>query len=205
MKRRSLGLVAGLAVLAGAFAVSCSSGGGNGSGESELERGTLQLPLVTEGASGTKYRLRNATFEVINYTYYYYPYDNAGGAGGEGGSGAGRVTVSSEDDPDATSIALSVERGDYYVRLLPGWHMEKIDAGGASEVEATLLSSDTQWVYVNPHSSSWVEYEFGLGGRQLWFNGQLNIEIRVHEDPSELYGLAGQPSVVNEGGGGSGD
>jgi hypothetical protein len=197
-----LGLVVGLAVLAGAAAVGCGSEGGGGGGEAELGRGTLRLPLLTEGASGTRYRLRNATFEVIAYNYYYYPY--AGSAGGEGGSGSQNITVSSEDDPDATSIALSVERGDYYVRLLPGWHMEKLDAGGATEVEATLLSSDTQWVYVSAHSSSWVEYEFGLGERKLWFNGQLNIEIRIHEDPSEIYGSAGQPGVDGLAGAGAG-
>jgi hypothetical protein len=195
MKRRSLGVVAGLAVLAGAFAAGCSSDGGGGDGV-ELGRGTLQLPLVTEGASGAKYRLRDATFQVVSYGYYY---DTAGGAGGDGASG--NVTVSSETDPDATSIALSVERGNYYVRLLPGWHMEKIDADGTTVVEASLLSGDTQWVYVSPHSSSWVEYEFGIGDRRLWFNGQLNIGIRVHEDPSELYGFAGQnPGGFSAGG-----
>jgi hypothetical protein len=45
--------------------------------------------------------------------------------------------------------------------------------------------------YVNPHSTSWVAYEFGIGERSIWFNGKLNIEIRVHEDPSELYGSEG--------------
>jgi len=201
MKRRAmgLGLVAGLAVLAGAAMVGCGSDGAGG-GEVEAGRGTLRLPLLTEGASGTRYRLRNATFEVIAYNYYYYP----NSAGGEGGSGSQNITVSSEDDPDATSIALSVERGDYYVRLLPGWHMEKLDADGATEVEATLLSSDTQWVYVSAHSSSWVEYEFGLGERKLWFNGQLNIEIRIHEDPREIYGYAGQPGVDGGAGAGAG-
>jgi hypothetical protein len=202
MKRRSmgLGLVAGAVVLASAVVVGCGSeGGGRAGNEVEGGLGTLQLPLVTEGASGTKYRLRNATFEVMSYGYYNYPYQSA--AGGEGGSsGSESVTVSSEDDPNATSIALSVERGDYYVRLLPGWRMEKVEASGATEVEATLLSSDAQWVYVNPHSSSWVEYEFGIGERKLWFNGQLNIEIRVHEDPSELYGMAGQSNLGGAGG-----
>src|SRR6187551_296833 len=111
MKRRSmgLGLVAGLAVLAGALTVGCSSGGGGGPDATELGRGTLQLPLVTEGASGTQYRLRNATFEITSYSYYYYPYES--GAGGEGGASTQHVTVSSEDDPEATSIAVSIERG----------------------------------------------------------------------------------------------
>mgnify|MGYP001555329432 FL=1 len=102
------------------------------------------------------------------------------------------MAVSSEDEPEAASIAVSVEQGSYYVRLQPGWHMEKVEGGVASEVEATLLSPATQWLYVNAHSTTWVEYEFGLGERSIWFNGQLNIGIRVHEDPSELYGYAGQ-------------
>src|SRR4051794_9482943 len=82
MKRRSmgLGLVAGLAVLAGAFAAGCSSAGGsNGGDDTELGRGTLQLPLLTEGPSGTSYRLRNATFEVVSYSYYYGYSSSAGG------------------------------------------------------------------------------------------------------------------------------
>lgn len=200
MKRRAMGwgLIAGLAVLAGALTGACSNGGGGEADKVADGHGTLQLPLVTQGASGTQYRLRDATFEVVSYGYYYYPYES--GAGGEGGAGAQHLTVSSEDDPEATSIAVSVERGDYIVRLLPGWRMEKVDAAGATDVEATLLSSDTQWVYVAAHSSSWVEYEFGLGERSLWFNGKLNIDIRVHEDPSELYGVAGQGGDLNVGG-----
>jgi hypothetical protein len=182
VKRRtvSLGLLAGLVLSAGLVA-GCSSGGG---GKEEL--GTLNLPLVTHGPSGAEYRLRNATFEISNL-YYYDDY----GSGGDGGTSAPPITLSSEDDPTATSLSVSVERGYYYVRLLPGWHLEKVDASGATEVEATLLSSATQSIYVYQHESTWVEYEFGIGDRALWFNGQLNIDIVVHEDPSEIYGNTG--------------
>lgn len=191
VKRRTLGigLAAGLWVLAAGAAVGCSSGGG----EEAEGRGTLRLPLVTEGASGMKYRLRDATFEIVGNRYDLY----GSGAGGDGGADPASLRVSSEDDPAATSIAVSVERGSYTVRLLPGWHMEKVDAGEATVVEATLLSNETQWVYVSPHSSSWVEYEFGIGDRKLWFNGQLNINLRVHEDPRELYGNAGQGGDID--------
>ncbi len=200
MKRRSIGL--GLAVvMAGALAVGCSGGGGGlpgGGDELESGRGTLSLPLLTQGVSGTSYRLRNATFEISNpYFYYDYPYQS--GSGGEGGAAPQNVTVSSEDDPDAASIQVSVERGSYYVRLLPGWHLEKVDNEGATEVEATLLSPSEQWVYVYAHSTSWVEFEFGLGERKLWFNGQLNIELRVRENPSEIYGTAGQSGYGGDG------
>jgi hypothetical protein len=66
--------------------------------------------------------------------------------------------------------------------------MEKIGASGASDVEATLLSGNGQWVYVSPHSTSWVEFSFGIGGSELWLNGKLNIGINVYEDPDEYYG-----------------
>jgi hypothetical protein len=204
MKRRNLGLglLAGLTLLTGAAVVGCSSGsGGPGGGGDAEERGTLRLPLTTEGASGTKYRLREATFQVSS-SYYYYDYESA--AAGAGGSGPQTITVSSEDDPDAASIALSLERGSYYVRLLPGWHMEKLEDGVASEVEANLLSEATQYLYVSPHSTTWVEYQFGLGDRALWFNGQVNIGVRVYENPNELYGGGGEGNAGgfpnNEGG-----
>jgi hypothetical protein len=161
----------------------------------------LNVPLVTHGPSGAEYRLRNATFEISNL-YYYDDY----ASGGDGGSSTPPITLSSEDDPTATALSASVERGYYYVRLLPGWHLEKVDASGATEVEATLLSSETQSIYVYQHQSSWVEYELGIGDRSLWFNGQLNIDIVVHEDPSELYGntggFGGQPANVDAGAGG---
>jgi hypothetical protein len=190
-----LGVLAGV-VLAAGLAAGCSSGGG------KEGLGTLNVPLLTHGPSGTAYRLRNATFEISSSYYYYDDY----GYGGDGGSSTPPITVSSEDDPDAPSIAVSVERGSYYVRLLPGWHLEKIDDTGAVEVEATLLSEATQWVYVYQHSSTWIAYEFGLGDRSLWFNGELNIDIVVHEDPSEIYGggglggASGEPGLAGAGG-----
>jgi hypothetical protein len=194
MKRRivGLGFMAGLMVAAAGLAAGCSS-----SGHPE-EHGTLNLPLSTQGPSGATYRLRNATFEMRN-EYYYYE-DQA--AGGEGGTPTtpGVVTVSSETDPDASAISVSLENGYYYVRLLPGWHMEKVEGGGATNVEAQLLSSTTQWVYVAPHSTRWIEYQFGLGDRALWFNGNLNLQIQVYEKPSDLYGGGGEPNAAGAGG-----
>jgi hypothetical protein len=183
MKRRNLGLglLAGLTLLTGVVATGCSS-----DGEADGARGTLSVPLTTEGASGIKYRLREATFQISS-PYYY-----DGLAGGADGSGPQTVTVSSEDDPDAASIAVSVERGSYSVRLLPGWRMEKVEDGVASEVDATLLSGATQQLSVNPHATTWVEYQFGLGERAIWFNGQVNIGVRVYENPSEIYGSSGE-------------
>jgi hypothetical protein len=167
----------GLGFAATNLATACSSDGG-----AKEDHGTLSLPLSTQGPSGTTYRLRDATFQITN-EYYYYEAE-----GGAGGSGPSVTTVSSETDPDAGVISVSLERGYYYVRLLPGWRMEQVEGGVATDVQATLLSGETQWAYVGAHSTSWVEYQFGLGDRSLWFNGNLNLQIQVYEHPSDLYG-----------------
>lgn len=191
MKRRMMGvgILAGLTVAATGLFAGCSS-----DGRSNEEHGTLSVPLSTQGPSGTTYRLRDATFE-IRTEYYYYEYSSSVGEGG-GGSSPQLITVSSETDPEATAISVSLERGYYYVRLRPGWRMEKVEGGSVTDVAATLLSSETQWVYVAARSGSWLEYQFGLGDRALWFNGDLNLQIQVYEKPSDLYGGGG------DGGGG---
>jgi hypothetical protein len=191
MKRRmmAVGILAGLTVAATGLLGGCS-----GDGRSTEEHGTLSVPLSTQGPSGTTYRLRDATFEIRSEYYYYESYP--GGEGG-GGSSPQVITVSSETDPEATAISVSLERGYYYVRLRPGWRMEKVEDGSVTDVEATLLSSETQGVYVAARSGSWLEYQFGLGDRALWFNGNLNLQIQVYEKPSDLYGGGGVGGEVN--------
>jgi hypothetical protein len=73
---------------------------------------------------------------------------------------------------------------------LPGWRFEKVTPDGAEPVEATLLYGETQWVYVSRRSTSFAEFQFGLGGREIWLNGDLNIGVVLYEDPSEI-GYAG--------------
>jgi hypothetical protein len=193
MKRRMMGLtlLAGLTLGLGAVA-GCSNG--NDSGEREM--GKLALPLSTQGASGAEYRLRDAVFQISNQYGYY-------GSAGEGGASDQAFTVSSESDPTAKSIVVDTERGYYYVRLLPGWRLEKVEGETVTDVEATLLSDQAQWVYVGAHSTSFVEFGFGLGGRALWFNGKLNIDVNVYESPSEIYGYAGAGGEPNGGVAGS--
>jgi hypothetical protein len=179
MKRRcfAIGGMLALGVVGTQGVTACASDGGGGTQE---EHGVIALPLGAYASSGTRYRLRNATF-VIEDPYAY----------GEGGGSnvPETIVVSSEDDPDADSINLSVEQGYYRIRLQPGWHVEKQAEGGAfSEVEAQLLSGNYQWVYVSPRSTSWARFSFGIGGRAVWFNGNLNIDISVYEDPDDYYG-----------------
>jgi hypothetical protein len=66
--------------------------------------------------------------------------------------------------------------------------MEKIVDGVAEPVEAQLLSGESQWIWVSPHSTSWVSYQFGIGDYKMWFNGNVNINIQVYENPDQYYG-----------------
>jgi hypothetical protein len=183
----------GTLALLGAAAMTLVGCGSNAKGGGEDAVGQLALPLVTTGASGT-YRLRDATFAIHPECYIY---GSAGtGAGGFAGSGMGgcgeTIVLSSEDDPNAQSLSVSLEEGSYYVELLDGWRLEKEGPMGAADVEATLISGATQYVWVWRQGTSFAEYRFGLGGRELWLNGQLNIGVTVCEDPNEpCYGGTG--------------
>jgi hypothetical protein len=200
MKSWSKGYGVWLLASSALIASACSSASDEPPKEQEF--GTLGLPLSTEGSSGVTYRLRDATFRVRSYDAYYE---------GDGGSGSWTptvTTVSSEDDPDAATIALSVPAGDQQVTLQPGWRLERVTETGTETIEATLLSGSTRWLWVRPHATSFAEFRFGVGGREIWFNGQLNIGIDVAEDPDEYYGTAGDsgvggsPSVGTGAGGG---
>lgn len=181
-RRLGTGMIAAAGLM---MLVGCgnSAQGSNDSGE---RAGQLALPLVTQGASGVTYRLRDATFTISSLGI-----GGGGGLGSGGGSGSPVITVSSETDPNAATISVSVEEGPYYVELLPGWHFEKLTPAGAVPVEATLLYGQTQYVYVARRSTSFAEFQFGLGGREIWLNGDLNIGVVLHEDPSELGGTGG--------------
>lgn len=172
----------------GLMLVGCSGSGKSGvSADDHL--GNLALPLVTQGASGVTYRLRDASFVIQRSGYYGYGGSDNMGSGGSGGSSS--ISVSSETDPSSQTISVSLEEGQYYVQLLPGWHFEKDGPMGAEPVQATLLSGEAQWVWVGRRSTSFAEFEFGLGDRTLWLNGELNIGVVLHEDPSEIGGSGG--------------
>lgn len=203
-----LGLVA-VGLLAG-----CSSSGST----EETVTGTVALPLVTYGPSGATYRLRNAIFELTPYQYYWSNTGTGGAYGtspsmppttgivtgtSTGNSTATVVVVNSEDQPNAESITVDLEQGEYVARLLPGWSMEKSVNGATEPVEAQLLNGSTQWFWVSPRATSWLSYQFGIGSHELWFNGDVNINIQVFESPEQYYGGAGGSTSVYPGTGGS--
>ena len=62
--------------------------------------GSLSLDLLGTDTAGQAYRLRNAIFQLYPY-YYPYPPDDGG---------FGNLTLSSETDPDATSVIAQARR-----------------------------------------------------------------------------------------------
>lgn len=195
MKQKSRRAWTGLVLLAagvGALALIGCSGASGGDG-ARAAVGQMNLPLTTQGSSGTTYRLRNATFVIRPQ---YYDYEEAGAGGSSSVS-----TVSSETDPNAKNISVSVPEGYYYVQLSSGWSMEKVTSAGAQTVEATLLSGASQWVYVSRRSTSWAEYSFGIGSKEIWLNGKLNIAIDVQETADNAgAGGEGPIEIIEEGG-----
>lgn len=181
----------------------------------DAELGSLSLPLEAQAPSGVSYRLRNATFQIQS-DYYWYDGVTVGSSSGSSGVGGSPgsttssstgyfpgtlLTINSEDeDPEASSILVDLEQGSYYVQLLPGWHLEKVEGGTATVVDATLLSSQVIYVYVSPRSTTWAQYQFGIGDRALWLNGKLNLGIEVYEDPEEYYGGYGTGGSGGAGG-----
>jgi hypothetical protein len=196
MNRLTRRLGTGMMAAAGLMMLVGCGNSAQGGDEPADRVGQLALPLVTQGASGVVYRLRDATFTIRSLGSYGWA-----GSGAGGGSSAPPITVSSETDPDAQTISLSVEEGQYYVELAPGWHFEKVTPQGAVPVEATLLYGETQYVYVSRRSTSFAEFQFGLGGREVWLNGDLNIGVVLYEDPSEL-GYGGSAGSFSGGAGG---
>ena len=198
MKRTSRRVWAGLLLSAGfglVGLVGCSGSGGHDGGGGPEALGQMNLPLTTQGSSGATYRLRNATF-VVQHQFYFNEAAEAGAS-----STPGAITVSSESDPNAQNISLSLEEGYYDVQLRPGWSMEKVSLSGTQTVEATLLSGESQWVYVSRQSTSWAEFSFGIGGREIWLNGKLNIGIDVQESPPGAGGdssVGGNPGAAGD-------
>jgi len=196
--------------LIAAFAVGCGNNGPNG-GQNEDKLGQLALPLVTNGPSGTRYQLRNAIFDITPYNYYWAA-TGVGGAGNIDGTGGtvgqdtggsvgqetggaspvgsqpGVIVVSSEDNPNADSIQVDLAEGEYYIHLRSGWYLQSVVNGVAQTEDAVLLNGDYQWICVYRHSTSWVSFQFGLGSQELWFNGKVNIQMAVYENPDQYYG-----------------
>lgn len=159
-------------------ALGCNSDSAPSGTETVSEVGTVGLPLSAVSPSGVEYRLRNANFNLMGYP------DQCD----ENGCEYYEQTISSEDYLDQPAITLDLLRGQYDIYLSDGWQLEKIVDGVGEVVEAQLLNSAYQWIWVQPYQTTWVTYQFGIGDEELWFTGQVQIQMEVYEDPEDYYG-----------------
>lgn len=104
--------------LTGGPAIGCSAAEPPADGITEL--GTVNLPLETFGASGFRYRLHNAVFEVRDKR-----------------TARVRATLNSDDEPFSNLISAELDSGDYQVTLLPGWFIEQIGDGDFGPIGPT--------------------------------------------------------------------
>jgi hypothetical protein len=143
--------------------------------------GQLDMELLGSDSAGNPYRLRNATFQIYG-NYFFVPV--------EGDAGDLSHTVSSDTDPDATTISTRLLPGAYTVTLDNGWFLEKVTATGAERVDQSiLLSPSSQYTYVYDRQTTDVIYTFGVDGTLIDFRlGSLNIGFNV-EHPNEDGGV----------------
>jgi hypothetical protein len=163
----------------------CSSEPGNApdgkTTTAEPKVGQLSLELLGADHAGHPYRLRNATFQISVY-YLFTPIDSDAGDLSQ--------TVSSDTNPNATSITTRLLPGSYFVTLEDGWFLEKVTGTGAERVEQSVLLSPREvYTYVYDRGNTELTYDFGVDGTLIDFrHGNLNIDFEV-EHPNEDGGI----------------
>jgi hypothetical protein len=124
--------------------------------------GSLRLGL-SSGFGEEHYRLAHASFAI---------------------DGAAQVTLDSDDEPAKTSLERALPEGDYSVRLLDGWQLERAGADGSQLVAAELSSDNPLSFSILSGQLTTVTFQFrtldagsppgGTGG-----DGDVRIDIEV--------------------------
>jgi hypothetical protein len=87
--------------------------------------GRMEIALTAVTASNTVYRLRNATFAITGQTLGF------------------ATQVSTEEDPDRSSILLELPSDTYEVRLQPGFVIERLSGAPAPSPDARRAEPDS--------------------------------------------------------------
>jgi hypothetical protein len=120
----------------------------------------LTLELSAQGPGGVTYRLRHAQFTVTSRLQ--------------------TVAVSSETNPDAALISLTLPAGAYAVSLAGGWRLERVVDGLATDIEARLISANPVQAVLRSGATTLVRFRFQLGDQVVETGpGRLDIGIEV--------------------------
>ena len=145
--------------------------GETGSSISVGELGSLTMALTGYDARGRQYWLRNAEFVIR-------PSASLGYDGGESAA----TTISTETDPLAETVSLSLTPGLYDVTLQGQYYLEYQTTRGVRRADGvTLLSASTQQAVITPNQATQLLFRFAVdeSGR-----GELTIgiDVETHTD-----------------------
>ncbi|MEY2930601.1 MAG: hypothetical protein RL033_1350, partial [Pseudomonadota bacterium] len=92
------------------------------------------------------------------------------------------TTLSSEQDPLATTLEATIPIGQFQITLFDGWFLEKVIDGEAVPVDARLLGSSSQSFGIAANEETTVVYRFETSGEVIEFGqGRLVVRIEVEE------------------------
>jgi hypothetical protein len=135
--------------------------------------GQLRLGL-SSGVGEDHYRLGRATFAV---------------------EGNAELTLDSEDDPASDALQRALPEGDYSVRLLDGWQLERVGASGSELVSAELASDNPLPFTIRPGQLTTVVFQFHTLGQDQRGAGGGDGELRV---AIEVNGAASPHVLISE-------
>ena len=161
--------------------------------------GTLVLPLETISSSGTRYRLKRATFTIV---------------------GEGIERVVNADERSTNEIRVELNPGQYTVTIAPlgeGYEIDRIleDLSTEPAENVQLLSNPVQTVQLEEGVDTPLVFRFEVDGVALGF-GDLVLEVEVEErmpgnggasngsggagggDPVDAGGATGATEACNE-------
>lgn len=126
--------------------------------------GQLRLGL-SSGVGEERHRLARASFAI---------------------EGTATLTIESDEDPAGEALQRSLPEGDYSVRLLDGWQLERLGEAGSALVSAELTSENPLPFSIRSGELTTVVFQFRtLGaGEAPQVDGQGDVRIAIEVDGS---------------------
>jgi hypothetical protein len=143
--------------------------------------GSIRMAL-TATANGHSYRLRQATFTI---------------------SGPTSTVLDGEAQPDEAALTAVLDVGSYTILLGGSWFLERLDANGPFQVNATLTSPNPQTFAITNGMTTGVSFSFTTDGTMVTIGtGTVSVTTQVTETPAgSLSLIAGQLGGLGSGDG----
>jgi hypothetical protein len=169
MRVFKIGLVLALGVVGMPLLAACSSDASK-QGSEQANVGSLSLKLTGVSTSGARYRLHNGSFTV---------------------SGPKAETLSTETDPESTSIRSELPAGNYLIKLKAGWTLDKEVMGTFTTVKSVLVSDNPAGFRIFDQGVTSVVFQFRAGDDVVQLgDGTLDVSIGVDDGPGCPMGTA---------------